>query len=266
MNAQGDLVTHGDGDIAQHAPVVYQYVNGARQLVPASFVLEGGGQVGFEIGAYDASKPLVIDPVTLSYSSYLGGGLNDVANGIALDPGGDAYVTGSTNSINFPTTAGAFQPAYQDTSNTDAFVTKFNPAGNALLFSTYLGGANTDQANGIAVDAAGNAFVVGQTLSVNFPTTQGSLQPQLSGSSDAFVARFSASGALVYSTFLGGLDADVGRAIAVDNNDQAYVTGRRSPRRSQRQQAIPDDQAGQREPSFVSKINSAGRSSFIHVP
>lgn len=260
LNDRGDLVLHTvTGDITQHAPIVYQDVDGQRQFVSAGFVLSGGHQVGFQIGAHDLSKPLVIDPVVLSYSTYLGGGLNDVANGIALDSGGNAYVTGSTNSINFPTKF-AFQPAYQDSSNTDAFVTKLSPDGTTLVFSTYLGGANADQANGIAVDSTGtNAFVVGQTTSVNFPTTQGSLQPQLSGSSDAFVARFSANGALVYNTFLGGLDADSGRAIAVDNFDQAYVTG------STFSTTFPTT-AGSLQPTksagvitpFVTKINSAG--------
>src|SRR5581483_4303917 len=126
-------------------------------------------------------------------------------------------------------------------------------------FSTYLGGANTDNASGIAVDSAGNAFVVGSTSSVNFPTTQGSLQPQLSGSFDVFVARFSASGALVYSTFLGGLDTDTGRAIAVDSFDQAYVTGTTFSTTFPTTAGVlqPTKSAGVTTP-FVAKINSAG--------
>ena len=95
-------------------------------------------------------------------------------------------------------------------------MTKFNTTGSSLVFSTYVGGASADSGNGIAVDSTGFAYVVGTTASVNFPASQGTLQPQFSGSTDAFVARFSPSGALVYNTFLGGLGADEGRAIAVD--------------------------------------------------
>ncbi len=224
LDSQGNLILHtADGALTQQAPVLYQNINGVRQAVSGSFVLEGGTRVGFQVGAYDASQPLVIDPVALSYATYLGGGLNDVGNGIALDQAGDAYIVGSTNSLNFPTQNGI--QSYQGTNNTNAFVTKLNPQGTGLIFSTYLGGAVSDQGNGIAVDSQGFAYVTGTTASSNFPTTPGSLQPQFSGGTDAFVARFSPTGSLIYSTFLGGSAADQGLAIAVDSNSLAYVTG-----------------------------------------
>ena len=126
----------------EDAPVVYQESGGVRQPVSGQFVLEGDGQVGFALGAYDHSQPLVIDPV-LSYSTYLGGSSNDSGVGIAVDTAGDAYVTGYTESVDFPTTTGALQTNVSG-GFSDAFVTKLNPAGTALVYSTYLGGTGDD--------------------------------------------------------------------------------------------------------------------------
>src|SRR5207302_298454 len=161
--------------------------------------------------------PLIIDPV-LSYSTYLGAGAGEFGFGIAVDAAGNAYVTGFTASFDFPTTAGAFQP----TGRGGAFVTKLDPTGSALVYSTYLGGNTYDWGFGIAVDSGGNAYVAGMTFSANFPTTAGAFQPAASGG--AFVTKLNPSGsALVYSTYLGvGGGAN---GIAVDAAGSAYVTG-----------------------------------------
>ena len=175
IDGQGDLVLHtSGGDVVEDAPVVYQESGGVRQPVSGQFVLEGDGQVGFVLGAYDHTRPLVIDPV-LSYSTYLGGTGDDSGSGIAVDTSGNAYVTGSTSSTNFPTTPGAYQTSFGG-GNEDAFVTKLNPTGTALVYSTYLGGSNFDIGNGIAVDTSGDAYVMGSTTSTNFPTTPGAYQ------------------------------------------------------------------------------------------
>jgi hypothetical protein len=115
--------------------------------------------------------------------------MDDGGAGIAVNSLGEAYVTGSTISMNFPVTAGASQSAFGG-GVTDAFVTKLNAAGSALLYSTYLGGTANDDGVGIALDPAGNAYVTGQTGSTNFPTTPGAFQPSFSGGGDAFVAKF----------------------------------------------------------------------------
>jgi hypothetical protein len=209
--------------LVEDAPVLYQDVGGMRQAVSGVYVLEGGDRVGFEVGAYDRSRPLVIDPV-LSYSTYLGGGGDDGANGIAVDGAGNAYVAGFTVSPNFPTTSGAPQAVLGGFEN--AFVAKLNAAGSALLYSTYLGGSVEDEAFGIAVDGAGNAYVTGLTSSPNFPTTSGALQKVYGGGEDAFVTKLNAAGSgLLYSTFLGGSNFDFGFGIAVDGAGNAYVTG-----------------------------------------
>ena len=158
----------------------------------------------------------------LVYSTYLGGNGIDQGNGIALDPAGNAYVVGTTNSTNFPT-VNPFQAAKgaQD----DAFVAKINPAGSAWVYATYLGGNNEDQGNGIAVDASGNAYVTGYTASTNFPV-QSAFRGSNTGVVDAFVTKLNPAGsALVYSTYLGGTALDYGTGIAVDSSGSAYVTG-----------------------------------------
>jgi uncharacterized protein (TIGR03437 family) len=159
---------------------------------------------------------------SLLYATYLGGNANDTATGIAVDAGGNAYVVGSTFSTNFPT-VNPFQSAKgaQD----DAFIAKINAAGTAWVYSTYLGGNNVDEANGIAVDAAGNAYITGYTASTNFPL-QSAFRGSNAASVDAFVTKMNPAGsALVYSTYLGGSATDYGTAIAVDTTGSAYVTG-----------------------------------------
>src|SRR5437867_4409279 len=171
-------------------------------------------QVGFEVAPYDASRALIIDPV-LFYSTYLGGSDDEVGARIAVDAAGNAYVTGFTCSINFPTTAGVFQAT--SGGSCDVFVTKLNPTGSGLVYSTYLGGSDDDGGSGIAVDATGNAYVTGFTGSTNFPTTLGAFQTASGGQGDGFVTKVNSTGSgLVYSTYLGGGGRDFSLGIAVD--------------------------------------------------
>ena len=168
---------------------------------------------------------------SLVYSTYLGGAEFDRAFGIAVDSSGNAHVTGHTGSVDFPITSQAALAGFSG--ETDAFVAKLNSAGSALIYSTYLGGNRFDIANGIAVDASDNAYITGETESLNFPTTQGSFQPLHTCSlptatgwcTDAFVTKLSPTGGVVYSTFLGGRFTDKGYGIAVDTFGNAYVTG-----------------------------------------
>jgi hypothetical protein len=230
----GDLVLRvGQEDIRFHKPVAYQnQADGSKQLIAAEYILGRSSHVSFGLGDYDRSKPLVIDP-TLTYSTYLGGGSNDYGTAIAVDSTGNAYVTGYTNSVNFPTTAGAFQTTCGggcSGTTVDAFVSKLDPTGSFLVYSTYLGGTGNDYGNGIALDASGDAYIVGQTFSTNFPTTTGALKTKCGtdkcASGYAFVTELNATGSgLIYSTYLGGNGKNQGNAIVLDASNNAYVTG-----------------------------------------
>lgn len=212
-------------------PVLYQEKDGVKQEIAGGYVLGGPGEVGFEVAAYDAARPLVIDPV-LAYSTFLGGTGHDGGLGIAVNPHGNAFITGKTASLDFPTepnlakigTGGGF----------DAFVMKMNMSGSALIYSTYLGGSadENDQGGvlsygGIAIDSDGNAYVTGLTTSEDFPTTAFAISKPVNNGfvADAYVTKLDAAGSLSYSTCLGLKGFDAGHAIAVDSLGQAYITG-----------------------------------------
>ena len=205
---------------------------------------------------------LSADGSALFYSTYLGGSGDDVGQGIAVDSSGNAYVTGLATSFDFPT-ANAFQPAHAaDGGLKDAFVAKFNAAGSALLYSTYIGGGGNDFGFGIAVDSSGNAYVTGQTASSNFPTVN-AFQAAIGssgGNSDAFVTKLNATGsALVYSTYLGGGGGDIGFGIAVDSSGNAYMTGRTSSSNFPTANAFQAAHAAAgTNDAFVTKLNAAG--------
>ena len=260
VDAQGELVLHaGSGEIRQRKPLIYQEVDGVRHEVTGGYKLKDRNTVGFQLADYDASKPLVIDPV-LVYSTFLGGTLNNQAGDITVDASGSAYVTGFTQSSDFPTTVGAFDTTHNGGVD-DVFVTKLNPTGSALVYSTFLGGSGEDFGFGIAVDTAGSAYVTGQTFSANFPTTVGAFDTTFDGNIDAFVTKLNPAGsALVYSTLLGGSSSDFGRGLAVDISGSAYVTGATfSPNFPTTVGAFDTTYNGNNESdAFVTKLNSAG--------
>jgi hypothetical protein len=251
LAASGDVVvTTAHGKLAFHKPVGYQMVNGHRRPVAGDFALLGKHTVGFRVRSYDRAKMLVIDPV-LTFSTFLGGsgpvgGAPDAASAVAVDSSQNVYVAGTTFSADFPVTPGAFQTTNHAAANqqSNAFVTKLNPFGTALVYSTYLGGSGNsncrgDSAFGLAVDAYGDAYVTGSACSTDFPITHGAFQTTnraaANGDANTFVAELNATGtALVYSTYLGGsglasnspYGGDEGNAIAVDAVGDAYTTGR----------------------------------------
>jgi hypothetical protein len=269
VDAQGDVVLKtGCEQVHLHKPEVYQDINGNRVKVEGSFKVfdsssvTGSEQskVGFEVGEYDVTHPLVIDPV-LVYSTYLGGSRDDVGSIIAVDATGNVYVTGYTNSVDFPT-RDSLRPTFGGGPR-DAFVMKLNASGSALIYSTYLGGRGDDLGFAVAVDAAGNAYVTGETNSGNFPTVS-PLQSGNRGFFDVFVAKLNADGSmLVYSTYLGGLAIEEGFAIAVDAAGNAYVAGGTFspdfPTRNAVQPAHGDGAFGDNFfDAFVAKLNPRG--------
>lgn len=208
IDADGNLVVSIAGrTVVQHAPIVFQDIDGDRQPVSGQYVLQGGTEVAFSVGEYDASQVLTIDP-TLTYSTYTGGTSSDVGQSIALDSAGNVYITGVTASSPFPTTTGVLDTSYGGSN--DIFVTKLNAAGSARVFSTYIGGSGNDQGYGIAVDSSSDIYVSGYTTNTTFPTTSGAAQAAYGGGTfDAVVLKLSAAGSqLLYSTYFGGSGDD----------------------------------------------------------
>jgi hypothetical protein len=224
IDSQGDLVLSTRGTtLRQHKPRVYQEDGGIREEIVGHYVFKGKHQVGFELGAYDAARSLVIDPV-LVYSTFLGGTNQQAGGAIAVDAAGSAYVTGYTISTDFPNTNTDPLPVG---GSGDVFVTKLSADGSALVYSTVFGGKDSEEGHDIAVDQNGNAYITGFTLSDDFPTAN-PFKPvaPAPGGGDAFITKLNATGsALVYSTYLGGSVQDWGYGIAVDTAGNAYVTG-----------------------------------------
>jgi len=225
LTAEGDLVLQfKSGELRQPAPIIYQEIAGARRFIAGRYVL-ANREVSFEVAAYDQTRPLIIDP-TLVYSTYLGGSGDDLGASIAVDSSNNVYIAGTTSSTNFPTQ----NPAYSNnTGLSDIFVTKISAAGNAIIYSTYIGGLGNDRGSGIAIDAGGNAYIAGRvdSASVDFPTTMGALATIYRGGDfDGVVFKLNPQGnGLAYSTYLGGEENDSVEGVAVDAGGNAYVVG-----------------------------------------
>jgi hypothetical protein len=266
----GDLVLSTPaGEWRQHKPAVYQEGAGARHAIDGRYVVERGGRVRFEVARYDARRALIIDP-TLTYASYLGSPATerfDSVTGtypaIAVDSHGNAYVTGANGgtSTNFPGPPVILTGLNPEGGGWGVFVSKFNAAGTALVYSAVFGGGGTDTGGGIAVDNAGNAYVTGFTTSTNFPVTLNAPQNALhagNGGSNAFLAKINATGtALVYSTYLGGTGSDWGRSVAVDAAGNAYVTGA-SLEAAGTNFPLVNALSSRPGPGFLAKMNAAG--------
>jgi hypothetical protein len=235
LNGAGQLeVSTPSGGFNDDRPVAYQDAGGHRVPVEASYALdEEAHSYGFQVGSYDPSELLAIDPAVLVYCGYIGSSGVDVGNGIAVDGSGCAYVTGYTNSneATFPVTVG---PDTSHNGNDDAFVAKVNASGTGLDYCGYIGGSADDWGRGIAVDGSDCAYVTGRTYSdeATFPVFVG---PYLTynGSSDVFVAKVWGNGSgLDYCGYIGGSAVEWGGGIAVDGSDCAYVTGSTSSNQS----------------------------------
>lgn len=226
LDQDGNLEVRTNGEVlVLHKPSVYQRIGSGTHPIDGGFVLRKRNRVGFRIGAYDPTLALVIDPMVspiISYSTYLGGSRDDAGTAVAVDTSGNAYLSGYTDSTDFPTVGGeqkALKGSY------DAFVAKLNSTGTALVYSTYLGGSMNDLAEAIAIDSSGDAYVTGYTASPDFPGVNPLGKCGL-GASDAFVAKISADGSkLLFSTCLGGSQADQGLGIALDSSQNMYVVG-----------------------------------------
>jgi hypothetical protein len=264
IEADGSLAIRlEDETVRVGAPIIYQEVNGERVKIDGRFRLDNRARVSFEVGAYDHSRELVIDP-TLLYATYLGGNADDQAEGIAVDAAGNTYITGSTLSTNFPTTAGSVQPGDLSTTTVDAFITKLNPQGSALVYSTYIGVVGDQSGSGIAVDANGRVTVVGQTTATD---TDG----------DAFAIRLNAAGSSAstadggYIKVFGGLYDNGAEDVALDAAGNAYITGSTSSVGGSNFPILNGIQptfSGGLYDAFLTKLDNAGSitySTFLHI-
>jgi uncharacterized protein (TIGR03437 family) len=253
----GDLLLETPaGILRQRQPVLYQEHAGVRKPVEGGYLLRGG-EVGFRIGSYDPAFPLVIDPLVMYYSSYLGGAGEDRPVGVAADQQGNTYVTGVTNSANFPS-ASPFQRA--GAGKFDVFITKLDRERGQVVYSTYLGGTEDDEARQILVDVLGNIYIAGNTSSANFPTTGNAAQRTFGGAVDAFVVKLNPAGSqLIYSTYLGGTGDDVLLGFDLDNALNAYLCGATNSTNFPRSAAsFGPSFGGGGQDGFVAKLNTAG--------
>jgi hypothetical protein len=255
------LASFGDAE-----PYAYQEIDGKRVEVTMSYALSGktSGDVfeyGFDIGTYDPTKSVILDPAMLVYCGYIGGTGYDDGFAIAVDADGNAYVTGGTSSTeaSFPVVVG---PDITYNGASDVFVAKVNVNGTGLVYCGYIGGNDSDAGYGIAVDVSGNAYVTGQVRSTqaSFPVVSGPDLTYNGGEMDAFVAKVNASGtALTYCGYIGGTDIDWGYGIAVDPSGNAYVTGfTKSTEASFPEVVGPDLTQNGGDDAFVAKVNPSG--------
>lgn len=226
IDEKGRLVaTTRLGPIVWSAPIAYQQVGGQSRSVLAEYWTRGR-EYGFRLGAHNTSLPVTIDP--LLQATYLGGSFKDYAFAMAIHPRThDIYVTGRTESLNFPGAAGGPQPRYAGGYD-DVFIARFNSTLTALEQTTYFGGNSIDIGFAIAVHSAtGEVFVSGQTASTNLPGTDGAAQPQYAGNTDAFVARLDSTlTSLNQVTYLGGTWGDSAEALAIHpTTGEIFVAG-----------------------------------------
>jgi hypothetical protein len=255
VEEKGDLILRTEGGEVRHRrPLIYQERRGRKVEISGKYVVHGPREVGFELGSYDRSQQLIIDPV-LVYSTYLGGSASDSAWGLAVDSSGAAYIVGESWSGNFPRTISFGATG----GNQEAFVVKLNPAGTGIVYATYFGGGNRDSARAVTLDAAGNVYIAGFTSSNNFPVTAGAHRIFPAGQEDAFVLKLAPTGIPVYSTRVGAGGGDFATGIAIDASGNAYVSGYTSsvgfPTSAG---AAQPGFAGGMHDAFVFKLNASG--------
>jgi hypothetical protein len=224
VSAEGDLVLRmQNGELRQYRAVVTQEGASGKRDVAARYDVGYDGTIGFTLSGYDPALPLIIDP-PLVYADFIGGNGLDRPRRIAVDPTGAAYITGHTESGDFPTRPGSFDTMLGGAR--DAFVSKISADGSMLVYSSFLGGASLDVGNDIYVDATGSAYVVGETQSSGFPVTVGAFDTTWNSFNDAFITKLNPDGgSLAFSTFLGGGSNDFANAFALDSSANIYVTG-----------------------------------------
>lgn len=264
--SDGSLELHTPGgSITWKKPELYQASTGGPRRIDGRYRIENGNSVRFETGVYDTKRPLVIDPA-IAYATYFGGGSSESAARVAVDAAGNSYITGGTADASFQLSSGVFSSSPGNAYAGDAILVKFAADGKSVVYTTHIGGTDTDLGLGIAVDSSSNVYLTGVTLSTDFPVTGNAFQKNPVNGSDpanCFVTKLNASGnALVYSTLLGGSSAEMCTGIGVDSGGNAYVTGGTASKNFPTVNAFQSAQAVSTDlftlDAFVSKISADG--------
>ncbi|MGA2222569.1 MAG: BACON domain-containing carbohydrate-binding protein [Verrucomicrobiia bacterium] len=252
LDGQGNLVLKtAAGRLAWNKPHVYQELDGQRQPVAGEFVLHGEREVGFHVAAYDARRPLVIDP-TFVYSTYLGGSGEESEAMLWFDATGNAFVFGQTRSVDFPGSRSPLGPG----GDLDMFLTKIGPTGS-LIFSERIGGSGTDEGSA-EVDTNGNIFVFGTTSSTDFPVLNAAQSTYGGGSNDVFLMKFNNSGTLQFSTYLGGSGGETVSLDLDSSRTQVYLSGQTTSMNFPTHSGYQSSYGGGAHDFYVAKYNASG--------
>jgi hypothetical protein len=261
INKKGQLeIETAIGVLIEDVPACYQEINGKKVKVDAQYAIDKDNIVRLKIGKYQKDKELIIDP-TLEYSTLIGGSGWEWPRGITIDDTHNAYITGFTDSDDFPITPDAYDTNFNNIN--DVFITKLNSTGTELLYSTFLGGGDLDRSYGIAIDKNDNVYVTGETVSNDFPTTPGAYDTSFnsydSAYSDAFITKINSDGTnLIYSSYIGGSNGDTGRGIDIDGDGNTYITGYTDSHDFPVTPNAYDTSASGVHDVFVTKFNSNG--------
>jgi hypothetical protein len=221
----GELAVRTPGaTLRMRRPLIYQPRDGRREEIAGAYRRLDARTVGFSLAEYDPTRDLVIDPVVVGYSTFLGGSGSETVFALGVDAERSVYVAGFTTSVNFPTSDGRTVPL---AGGNDAFVAKLNAAGDRVLFAAFIGGSGDETASSVSIDARGDVYLSGSTSSANLPVTEAAPQRAYGGGGDAFVTKLSRDGErLLFSTYLGGTGEDSLQGMAVDGDRSIYVAGR----------------------------------------
>jgi hypothetical protein len=264
ISEPGDLIAAlGEMQIHHKRPLIYQEIDGDRRTVSGTYRMEGSDRVGFQLAAYDSTRPLVIDPV-LEQSTLLGGSALDREVSITLDEARNIYLTAASRSADFPVTMGVLDETHDSAPDlTSTVISKLSPDGSTLLFATFLGGSLADvprsHGHRIALDKSGDIYVVGHTMSPDFPTTAEALDETHNGEFDLYFSILDPTGStLLYSTFLGGSARDQRPNLALDAIGDVYIAGMtRSPEIPTTTSAFDTTHNGEID-LYIAKLRPAG--------